>query len=99
MALQDRIQNPLADSETAIAVHIFTAAFTLWVKGSITGTYIQSIFNMNAEEITQINNLKTAYDALAAAGKVDFLNKLECAGIMYEQGYISSLEYKTIMGL
>jgi len=99
MSLQLRIQNPAADQETAIPIHVFTAAFSLWVRGSIDAARLQAAFNLDAGEVIQVQSLKTVYDAATAAGKVDFLLKLESAGVMFEQGIISAAEYASIMGL
>jgi hypothetical protein len=97
--LQDRIQNPNAVSETAIPIHVFTAAFSLWVRGHIAGSVLVSAFNLDATETTQANSLKAAYDAGTAIEKMSFLHNFETAGIMFEQGLISQAEYVTIMGL
>ena len=99
MSLQDRIQNPLADQATAISIHVFTAAFSLWVRGAIDAARLQAAVGLDAGEVIQVQSLKTVYDADTAAGKVDFLLKLESAGVLFEQGIISAGEYASIMGL
>jgi len=99
MSLQDRIQNPSANQATAIPIHVFTAAFSLWVRGAIDAARLQAAFGLDAGETNQAQSLKIVYDAATSAGKVDFLLKLESAGVLFEQGIISAGEYASIMGL
>jgi hypothetical protein len=100
MALINRIQHPGIDPETAIPIHKFTAAMTLWASGEITRQNVIDKWVISVGDQAGLDTLKTAIDALGTVQlKVQWLNKLECAGLFYEDGTITADKYKSIMGL
>lgn len=103
--LVDRLQNPftkeavIAGGEEMIAIHKFTAALVLYATGDATANNIKNVFNMDASASAQLDTLLSVLDAIATAvEKSIWLQKLEAAGLYYEDGTIDSTQYKNIMG-
>lgn len=83
-----------------IPIHEFTAAISLYATGNATRNQIVNIFNLDAGQAAGLDQLLAAFDALATkADKVEWLMKLEAAGIFFQDGNIDKTQYKTIMGL
>jgi hypothetical protein len=100
MGLADRLfhtENGIPTGD--IAIHSWTAAFSLYCYGDAPRSKLEAVFSLSAEDLAGLDTLKTAYDALSVTDKTNFLNKLESAGLFYESGDIDKTQYKQIMGL
>lgn len=101
MALADRIIHIESGSITGdIPIHEWTSAFTLYAIGEATRNKVINTFSLTSADETGLDALKTTYDGLGTkADKNEFLEKLEAAGIFYQNGTIDTAQYKSIMGL
>jgi len=101
MALADRIKHRVDGvSYGDIPIHEWTAAMTLLALGEITRQDVVDTFSLTAADETGLDALIATYTALSTkADKVEWLNKLECAGIFYQNGVITETKYKNILGL
>lgn len=104
--LVDRLQNPftkqvvVSGGERMISIHKFTAALVLYATGNATANNIKSVFNMDASASAQLDTLLSVLDGIATAvEKSIWLQKLESAGLYYEDGTIDAEQYKNIMGI
>lgn len=100
MGLAERIVHAGGDENANIAVHRFTAGFGLYVIGQATRGELATVFSLSADDLVGVDALKAEYDALGSAvEKAVFLQKLEWAGMFYENGTIDTARYKQILGL
>lgn len=100
MGLAERIVHAGGDENADIAVHRFTAGFGLYVVGEATRAELEAVFSLSAGDLAGVDALKAEYDALGTAvEKALFLQKIEWAGIFYENGTINAARYKQILGL
>ena len=99
MALTDRIMHKGAQIDFPISIHSFSAAFMLYCTGDLTRAQVIAYFTLIGGDVTEFDALKAKYDSLATAiEKVAYIWKLESAGVLYENGAIDAVKYKTIMG-
>jgi len=83
-----------------IPIHEFTAAVGLYFVGSITAEKVISEFNLDSDDINDLQNIKSAFDALSTVSeKAIFLQKIEWAGIFYQNGKITASQYANIISV
>lgn len=104
MGLADEIQHsdtPQDVTGKPIAIHTWTAALELYVRGEATVTQIDNVFGITARGVrTGLDQLVAQIDALGTENqKLIFVYKMEAAGLFYERGLIDKAKYKSIMGL
>ena len=71
----------------------------LWAAGKITRTQIIDAFNIIAADEAQLDALKTHYATLSANEKSAYHGLIEAAGILFESGFLTKAQFKTIIGL
>lgn len=99
MALQDRIVRKETDVGDISGI-VYYSAFYLWAVGDVTGADVVARFGLAPDEVTQSQNIKAVYDALATDGeKARWLQKMEAAFVSYENLVIDKSQLVTILGL
>jgi hypothetical protein len=72
----------------------------LYVIGEATRTELETVFSLGVSDLAGLDALKAQYDSLGSAvEKAVFLQKIEWAGMFYENGTIDIDRYKQILGL
>lgn len=106
MGLADRIVHaeiaiPYASGE-AIPIHYFTASLELYQNGKATYNQIKNVFKMTDGEASGLLKITDKIDELAASGsyyQVQFIRRIDAAGMFYERGIIDKAQYIDIVGL
>jgi hypothetical protein len=98
VALIDRIFRD-GDDTDAISNHAFSAAVYFWAKGDLTRAQVITAFGLTATDEVQLDQLQAYYVGLSAEDKQEFHSRLEGAGILAEQGFITQAFYKGLLGL
>lgn len=101
MSLTDRLVHRKPDGTGAgdIPIHEFTAAVSLYAYGLAAKNEITTLFGLEADDIADLDSLAAMYTSLSSeALKAQYLNRLECAGLFYQNGKIDAARYKSIMG-
>lgn len=96
MALIDRVGTGLSNS---ISSHSFSAAVYLWSRGVLTRNQIVNAFSLSVDDQVQLDQLATFYGTLNNTEKGLFFGRLESLNILREEGYITTQEYKNLLGL
>lgn len=103
--LIDRIENPatretvISGGERMISIHKFTSALVLYSQGHATKNQIISKFSLDNSAQIQLNVILTVIDNLSTdIDKVLWFQRLEAAGLFYEDGTRDSAWYKSVMG-
>jgi hypothetical protein len=99
MALIDRIFHDDPDSTRSISNHAFSASVWFWAKGDITRAQVVSAFEMTTDDEIQLDELEAHYISLSVDDRRSFHSDLEGAGVLAEQGFITKVQYKSLLGL
>jgi hypothetical protein len=102
MALIDRLARDAvaaASGLAPIATHAFSAALWQFAKGEFTQQNVIDAFALTADDQVQLDQLIAFYQALPAAQKTEFHQRLETAGVLLEEGFITRAKYKSLLGM
>lgn len=97
-------QRITAVDSTKISTHRFGAALRQWAAGELTRQQIIDGFGLTAEDITQLDALKTTYDAMPTnnaaqiGAKVAWLNRMEDVFMLCETGDYNEAKAKSALG-
>jgi len=82
MALFDRIVG--VPGTTKISVHNLSAAFREWEAGKVSRADIIAAFALQADDLTQLDQLKAIYAGKSAEKKAEFVDLFEAIGLLAE---------------
>ena len=89
---------------TKVSVHRLGAALRQWAAGELTRAQIIAAFNFTGTEITELDALRTTYDAIGTGTIVDafqkamFLNEMEDVFLLCESGDYTEAKAKSALG-
>jgi hypothetical protein len=97
MALIDKLD---PDSTNRIAVHDFAAAMQGFVRGSFTRNQVIALFGFDSDDLTQLDQIKTVYDAKAnAVSKLEYIIWTERVLLLFEARKITRQQTATLLEL
>jgi stress response protein SCP2 len=71
----------------------------LYVTGKVTRAQVIARFNLVGQEQTDLDAIKTKYDALPSdISKITYIWTIESAGMFYQDGTITSVQYLNFLG-
>lgn len=97
MSLVDKIAH--STEEASMPNHQFAAACWFWAKGDITRAQIINMFDLEASDEPQLDQLATFYQGLSAELKQEFYSRLHGAVCLLETDLITKMQFKTLLGM
>ena len=101
MALFDRWKPAATDR---VSTHEFYSWLHIYLNdsaglGSIAAVRAVASMALEADEIAEVAAMKLVFDALGAAGKVEYAGRIHAAALLVEGGQITASEMNTLLGI
>lgn len=99
MALWERLASDGdVGSPEKITVHVFSVALRELARGAVTRQQITNVFNLGAEENTELDALEATYLGLNADQKRDYLVLIHDVFLLIEAGLYNEATAKSRLG-
>ena len=94
----------VATDNSHIPGHTFSGIMHVWFHdsgglGSALETELIARYTLTAEQITTVNDIKTEFDGMTPAGKVEYTASIQAGLSLLESGAITTDQFETLLGI